>query len=248
MPIALKTNFNPDFDSLKLHTCGDYLSNDCDCGCIGKVEQYKYLGVIFNCSMNWSGHVDYLKNKVRKFIYVFRQLNEILNINELKLCYYAYCQSLFMGGIIAWGGGYRSILEPLNVIQKLIIKAALGKGWRYPTNTLFDEFNVLNLRQLYVKTLLCYVFNHSNEIFLNNFDHNYFTRSQQLIRVRVDRLVRTFSVTNSYYTSQIILRNLPPHLQNFQNFKLVTFKKKVTDWVRELGRDAVEAGVASGYR
>ena len=149
MPIALKSNFNTNFNSLKLHTCGDILSNNCDCGSIEKVDKYKYLGVVFNSSMNWSAHVDYLKPKLRKFIFVFRQLNDILNLIELKLCYYAYCQSLLMGGIIAWGGGYRSILEPLNVIQKSILKSALGKGRRYPTDALFIEFNVLNLRQLY---------------------------------------------------------------------------------------------------
>jgi hypothetical protein len=38
--------------------------------------------------------------------------------------YYAYAQSLLDGGIIMRGAAYRSILNPLFITQKYILKAA----------------------------------------------------------------------------------------------------------------------------
>jgi hypothetical protein len=244
LPIALRSNLNTNIERLKLHTC-DLNTNHCQCESISKVNSHRYLGIVFNSSMNWSAHVDYLKSKVRKFIFVFRQLHDILNLSELRLCYYAYCQSLFMGGIIAWGGGYRSVLEPLNVIQNSIIKAALGKGRRYPTHALFNEFKVFNLRQLFVRTLLIYIHRNSENIFAH-YNHNYNTRSSHTSRIFTDRLFRTFSVTNSFYISQILYRNSPPHLKNIQSLEL--FKKKVSEWLVYLGRDTTEAVIVSSYR
>lgn len=45
MPIALKSNLKVNFNSLKLHICGDLLSNICSYGYITKVDSYKYLGL-----------------------------------------------------------------------------------------------------------------------------------------------------------------------------------------------------------
>ena len=67
-------------------------------------------------------------------------------------------------------------------------------------------------------------------------------------RIRIDKLDKTFSVTNCHYISQILFRNLPPYLQNFNNYKLFTYKKKVQNWLIEIGREATEALVTSGYR
>lgn len=41
------------------------------------------MGVVLDFGMKWPLHVEYLKNKIRKYILAFRQLNEIMNKNSI---------------------------------------------------------------------------------------------------------------------------------------------------------------------
>lgn len=47
----------------------------------------------FYSSMTWFEHVDFLKNKIRRCIYAFRQPSEVLNEREIQIAYYACVQS-----------------------------------------------------------------------------------------------------------------------------------------------------------
>ncbi|KAG8299984.1 hypothetical protein J6590_087770 [Homalodisca vitripennis] len=55
-------------------------------------------------------------------------------------------QSILQYGIIAWGGAFKTIIDPLNVIQKSILKAALNKPKRFSSNELFIESDILTIR------------------------------------------------------------------------------------------------------
>src|SRR5436190_12382610 len=120
-------------------------------------------------------------------IYVFNQLRNILNVKELLTTYYAYVQSILEGGIIAWGGAYKSTIEPLVITQKAIMKAALGRSRRYSTDALFDEFRVFDIRQLFIRTVLTYVYRHAGQLF-DNVTFTYATRNATTIGIRVPRL------------------------------------------------------------
>jgi hypothetical protein len=107
------------------------------------VSEFKYLRVIFDQRLKWNAHVNQIRNKLRKFISIFRNSSKILHIDLINNVYYAYVQSVLQFGILAWGGGFKSILAPIDIMQKAIIKIALRKPRRYPTDAVFNEFKVL---------------------------------------------------------------------------------------------------------
>ena len=179
-------------------------------------------------------------------IYVFNQLRNILNVKELLTTYYAYVQSILEGGIIAWGGAYKSIIEPLVITQKAIMKAALGRRRRYSTDLLFDEFRVLDIRQLFIKNVLNYLYRHADELF-DNITYGYATRNATTLGIRMPRLVKTFSVTNVYYLAHVIYRNIPDNLRQF-NCSITTYKTRVKNWLYETGRQNSELLLSSVYR
>ena len=55
--------------------------------------------------------------RIRKLIYKFYILREIMNEKLVIIIYRALVESLFRYGIMAWGGAYISKIRPLQVIQ-----------------------------------------------------------------------------------------------------------------------------------
>lgn len=246
MPIALRPVSEPPADlELVLHSCGELNSDTCNCQIVEKVTQYKYLGVIFDSKLKFVSHIAYLKMKLRKMIYVFFQLSNILNENEIKTVYFAYVQSCLSYGIIAWGGVFRTILQPLILIQKRIIKAGLKKPLRYPSALLFKDSKLLTVRQLYIKSILVYAFSRK-ELVLTPIGHKYQTRNALNVGVNVPRVVKTINTISPVFTANILYRNIPQELRDWQG-EVRRFKKLVTDWLLVVGPDDAERLLASVY-
>jgi hypothetical protein len=232
---------------LRLHTCGGDRMDACvTCECIERVTEYKYLGVIFDHRMKWAGHISYLKNKLRKFIFIFWNTNKILAPDLIKMIYYAYVQSLLQYGILAWGGCFQSFLSPLEITQKSIIKAALNKHWQYPTELLFDEFKVFNIRQLYLKTLVLYIHNNRQSLFHYTL-HSYSTRYASNSGIIVPRLNKSINTTSSHYLANIIFPRLPINIKSPPQCNIRTIKKIIDRWLIELGREQIEYFFTSPY-
>jgi hypothetical protein len=247
MPISLRDRGGTLRDRLPIHTCGDVGSESCGCQSVERVDTFKYLGVVLDSKLNWHAHVKYLNKKLRKCIFAFRQLGYILNLKELKMSYYAYVQSLLEGGIIAWGGAAGSTLQPLAVTQKAIMKAALGRCRRYPSEALYNDFDVLDIRQLFVKTLLTHMYKHP-ELLSHNINHLYETRQVLGAGIQVPRLVKTYSTTNCYYILHILYRNLPDILKDTYSCTLSTYKNRIKHWLSQEGRENTDSLITSQYR
>lgn len=246
MPIFTNKLHEPGLRSLKMHSCGDPRSTTCSCGVIERVTQYKYLGVIIDNRLNWCPHIGYVKNLLRKCIFAFNQLNGVLTVGQCRTVYYAYVQSLLQYGILGWGGASSSILEPLAVSQRTIIKAVLKRNHRYPSALLFEEFPVLNIRQLFIKTLLSYIKNNKTEI-LVEIPHNYPTRHKINYGYSMPKLKHGSELTNSFYLAQVVYRNLPNYLRDAESDSDAIYKRKVDKWLYHIGWVATEALLHSPY-
>jgi hypothetical protein len=61
-----------------IHSCMKTKNLICKCEPIEKVNTYKYLGVTFDNNMKWDSQITALKQKLRKFSYIFYELGSIL--------------------------------------------------------------------------------------------------------------------------------------------------------------------------
>ena len=247
IPISLRVQGDTLRNEIKIHSCGRDIGNECVCPTINRTENYKYLGVVFDSKLSWADHVSYLNKKIRKYIFAFHQLHQFLEFNEIKIAYFAYVQSLLEGGIIAWGCAYKNILQPLVVTQKSILKAALGRGRQYPSDALFTEMDVLDIRQLFIRTVSLYIFKH-HETLLERPRHAHDTRYTLGQGVRLPRLAKTFSTTNCYYVAQVIYSNLPLDLRDYNSHSISVYKKYIVDWLKRIGRDRAIELTVSLYR
>lgn len=250
MPISLRSNTDYLLDNLIIHNCCTNPVGICSCESIAKVNSYKYLGVVFDLRMRWTDHIECLKNNLRKYIFAFRRLSDILNPNEIRSVYYAYIQSLLTYGIVAWGGAYKTHLQPLEVVQKSILKVSFKKNKRCPTDTLFKETSLFPVRKLFIKSLLSYIFSHYNFMF-HNVPHLHNTRYSHNVGINSDKLVKSTSITNPSYIAQVLFKNIQHNYKENKLFECnseFSFKKKVNEWLRDIDFQEAESLILSSYR
>lgn len=68
---------------------------------LNRVESCKYLGIIFDYNLRWNEHIDYIYNKTKYLVFIFYKLSRVMNLDTLKLIYYAFSNSIITYGIIA---------------------------------------------------------------------------------------------------------------------------------------------------
>lgn len=235
----------PDIQQLRLHTCGT--PRECvTCERVDRVTEYQYLGIWFDQRMRWTSHVQFVRSKLRKFIYIFSNLNRVLSPDLLKTVYYAYVQSVLQYGILVWGGALKTTLTPLSILQKAIIKVALKKDRRFPTDQLFDEFKVFNITQLFVKSLILFMFKNRLDIFQQT-THNYRTRSAVNTGIIIPRVSKAFNLTNPFYIASVLFSKLPHQIKSPNQYSFLAFKKRVVAWMSQVGRSNIDYYISPTY-
>ena len=120
------------------------------CGCpdIKQTTSVRYLGVEIDQCLRWDKHINMLVNRLRKLVYICREVRGFLSMEAIRTLYFALVQSLMIYGISGWGGASSGLLGSVSVAQKLLIKVLLKKNIRYPSDELFKRMNVLSFLNL----------------------------------------------------------------------------------------------------
>lgn len=140
-------------DKITAHVCNN-VNTICSCSHILRSSSTKYLGIQIDQNLNFKNHVNALTKRMRKLIYLFKSLRSVIELKLLKNIYLALCQSLVTYCITVWGGINVSTLLPLERVVRVILKVGANRPMRYPTNILYNDYSVLNVRQLYIKNLM----------------------------------------------------------------------------------------------
>lgn len=135
--------------SLKIHKCNN-MRLDCDCATIGRVECIRYLGVLLDENISFKQHIIAVANRVRKIIHIMKLLRDGADRDILMLVYTALCQSIICYCITVWGSASKSFMITLERAQRSVIKVMFRKPFRYPTASLYSEYQILTVRQLYI--------------------------------------------------------------------------------------------------
>lgn len=134
---------------LKVHTCQNLLSN-CSCNQIRRANSIKYLGITLDDKLNFKNHIDILSKRVRKIIGVIKRLRNSASRVIIKYVYTAICQPLLTYCITVWGNAAKSVLITVERAQRSVLKVMFKKPYRYPTDSLYKEAQVLSVRQLFI--------------------------------------------------------------------------------------------------
>lgn len=179
---------------------------------IERVENFKYLGIIFDYNMKWGKHIEYLVNRTKYLIYIFAKLKKIMDTKTLMKIYFAMFHSIITYGIIAWGGAYKTILNQLQNVQTRLLKII--------NKNKFHMERPMKINQLFIQESLIYHYVKLRDLYLKS------SSKTRLKNIILPRMKKTISDKNSYITAIKAFNELPNELKNL-SLDLKTIKNKI---------------------
>lgn len=166
-------------------------------------------------------------------LYRFKQLKSVLDFNNLKIIYYGLVQSMLEYGITIWGSAVYTYLKNLEVIQKRFIKMLYSKNQRYPTDLLYAETKLFNIRKLYFKNLAIYQYKNKDK--LQCIKHNYNTKCSSNEEKTIIRTNKKIGQKSPYSLGPRIFNWIPKDIRNSSN--MLVFKIKLRKWLTQTDND-----------
>lgn len=214
------------------------LSHYCSCP-TSRIEQAlygKYLGIIIDSHLKWDHHITFVTKKIRSLLNKFKHFKNIFPISHLKMLYFALIEPHLTYGILAWGGVTNNYLGVLEKTQKWILKIIFAKELTYPTETLFRDSGVFDVRQHFCLSLL--VKQHANKDYSLPVTHDYNTR-QKTDTLRVPKTTKTITQRSYYFLGPKMYNVIPAELRVLNSSFL--FKKKARKWIFSKNRKYIHS-------
>lgn len=104
---------------------------------IERVKETKFLGVIIDEKINWKAHIKLVHSKVARSIGVISKVKHSLDTRSLQLLYNSLVTPYLSYCAVVWGNNYKTVLQPLEKLQKRIIRIIHKVGFRDHTKPLF---------------------------------------------------------------------------------------------------------------
>ena len=125
---------------------------------IKKESFTSFLGIYLDENVTWKPHIDYLCTKVSKNIGILFKSRNYLNKSILIQLYYSFIHSYINYANIAWGSTSKTKLRTLYHCQKHAIRLISFENRFSHTKLLFKDIKALNVYEVNVYKILCFMF------------------------------------------------------------------------------------------
>jgi len=109
---------------------------------IKHVDQFKYLGAIFDGNLNWSDHINLVYKKASSKLFLFRKLRPFLEIKQAKTVFTALVKSILDYGDTIWFSCSQSSQKTFQSMQNISNKLIRS----HPISDLLDTLDWTDLR------------------------------------------------------------------------------------------------------
>ena len=106
-------------------------------------------------------------------------MREFINSKTAKITYYAHIYSRISYGIEVYGSASKNLLAKLQTLQNKLLKVLTKRDYRYSTNDLHTELDILKIEGIRDTALLKFAFNCVQKEPIPNFV-GYFTRRNEI--------------------------------------------------------------------
>lgn len=227
--------------SLTIHSCSQKRPTNgfqppptCTCTQMSRVMKTKYLGIIIDENLSYKDHINDLSSRVRKLIFIMKKLRDCTPPDTLRLVYLGLCQSIMQYCISVWGSAGKTTFMSLERAQRALIKVMLRKPFRFPTNTLYDDFKVLRMRQLFVLNATI----KAHRSFLNRPDYTSLL-TRRVFRLPVPRATSLLSRRSPNFAHTNTYNKVCKQIE-IKVCNVLDCKKKVKEWLQTLSYELTE--------
>ena len=197
---------------------------------LGRVYQFKYLGVILDHSLTWNDHMDYVASKISSRLGMLRKALKVVPRESCITLYDSMVLPLFDYCSVVWGGCGQTSREYLNRLQRRAVSIIEGRKVEQNEVRTTLKWPSLEARRKYQISLQVFkcLYGLAPVYLLNHFSfsrdyHSYNTRHKDLIRMP---LAKTSKFQSSFkYNGAREWNSLPSYLR--QESSLSLFKKNL---------------------
>ena len=138
---------------------------------IDEVDTVKYLGILIDYQLTFKNQLDELSKKISRAIGVLYKLRPFVTTKILTSIYYAIVYPFLLYGITVWGNANKTLLEPIHILQKKIIRLITFND-NYPilpgplvhTLPLFHKHQILKIFEIHKLQVGKFVYESINDI------------------------------------------------------------------------------------
>ena len=115
---------------------------------IKRKKTAKYLGLTFDEVLSWRYHAENLLSDLSKYFYLFYNLRKVIPYKFKLQLFNSYVYSRISYGIHCYGAACDIVINPIRVVCNKLLKLLLMKDRRFPTNKLYKDCNLLQIKDL----------------------------------------------------------------------------------------------------
>ena len=121
-------------------------------------SECKFLGIIIDDDISWKAHINHISNKISKTIALLRYLRYTFPKHILKTLYMTLIYPYFNYCNIIWGAADPTAINPINLLQKKVIRIISRAKYLDNTEPLFISMKLLNLTELYKLNCILFIY------------------------------------------------------------------------------------------
>ena len=134
----------------------------------------RFLGVLLDSNLSWTTHLNELSKKLSRTVGLFYKIRHYAPLDTLVLLYHGLFPPFISYGVSVWGLTYPSMIEPVFVIQKKIMKVITCNEMTAHSTPIFHSLQILRLNDVFQLQLASFVYECVNNLSPLYF-RNYFT-------------------------------------------------------------------------
>ena len=200
---------------------------------IKRAKSIKYLGITLDEFLDWNEHITNIGKSLKSLFSVFYNIRRYLTLEHIKVIYYTMIYSRIKYGICAYGFAKQENMDKVQVLQNKLLKVLLEKEWRYSTNKLHNDINILQVEDLFSQEISTFVCNYFRgnlpgafSDYFQTFDHRYDTR-EKTTRLKLPKCRTELGKKTVKFTGCIIWNDLSQEQKSIKNPK--SFRKAIKD-------------------
>ena len=188
----------------------------------------KFLGVFIDSNLSFNHHIKSLIGKISRHTGILYKIRNQLSSDAIMKYYFAFIYPYLSYNIEIWGGSCDSILNPLIIQHKRLIRTMTWSRGRDHTNPLFSKLGILKLKDIFIYRLNILMFKRysAGEFAVG---HERMSRFRNLAQPKFHRLTQTQRAFS--YAGPIAWNNLPSNLREIDSF--VLFKRALRQYLLE---------------
>ena len=123
---------------------------------ISRKTSVKFLGILLDAHLSWKQQITELSKKLARTIGILYKIRHFVLL-ETPVLYFSLFYSFVSYGIAVWGLTHKSLLNPLIISKKKVVRMMCFEEPTAHTEPLFKELQFLEVREIHELQLLSFI-------------------------------------------------------------------------------------------